>query len=55
VFRAGGASCAQLALARDTYAIVPAAGRGTQPHELTAWRAKPAVPFGGKHRAIDFP
>ena len=24
-------------------------------HELTAWRAKPAVYFGGKFRIIDFP
>ena len=41
-------------LVRDTYAIVLAGGRGTRLHELTAWRAKPAVPFGGKHRIVDF-
>lgn len=41
-------------LVRDTYAIVLAGGRGTRLRELTAWRAKPAVPFGGKHRIIDF-
>jgi len=41
-------------LVRDTYAIVLAGGRGTRLQELTAWRAKPAVPFGGKHRIIDF-
>jgi glucose-1-phosphate adenylyltransferase len=41
-------------LVRDTYALVLAGGRGTRLHELTAWRAKPAVPFGGKHRIIDF-
>ena len=41
-------------LVRDTYAIVLAGGRGTRLHDLTAWRAKPAVPFGGKHRIIDF-
>ncbi len=41
-------------LVRDTYAIVLAGGKGTRLHELTAWRAKPAVPFGGKHRIIDF-
>jgi glucose-1-phosphate adenylyltransferase len=41
-------------LVRDTYAIVLAGGRGSRLHELTAWRAKPAVPFGGKHRIIDF-
>jgi len=41
-------------LVRDTYALVLAGGRGTRLHELTAWRAKPAVPFGGKHRIVDF-
>jgi len=41
-------------LVRDTYALVLAGGRGTRLHELTAWRAKPALPFGGKHRIIDF-
>jgi len=41
-------------LVRDTYAIVLAGGRGSRLHELTAWRAKPAVPFGGKHRIVDF-
>jgi len=41
-------------LVRDTYAIVLAGGRGSRLNELTAWRAKPAVPFGGKHRIIDF-
>jgi glucose-1-phosphate adenylyltransferase len=41
-------------LVRDTFSIVLAGGRGTRLHELTAWRAKPAVPFGGKHRIIDF-
>lgn len=37
-----------------TYAIVLAGGRGSRLKQLTAWRAKPAVPFGGKHRIIDF-
>ena len=41
-------------LVRDTYAIVLAGGRGSRLHELTMWRAKPALPFGGKHRIIDF-
>jgi glucose-1-phosphate adenylyltransferase len=41
-------------LVRDTYAAVLAGGRGTRLQQLTAWRAKPAVPFGGKHRIIDF-
>ena len=42
-------------LARSTMAIVLAGGRGTRLGRLTDWRAKPAVPFGGKFRIIDFP
>jgi glucose-1-phosphate adenylyltransferase len=42
------------ALARSTYAIVLAGGRGSRLKELTDWRCKPAVPFGGKYRIIDF-
>ncbi len=41
-------------LTRDAYALVLAGGRGSRLHELTDWRAKPAVPFGGKFRIIDF-
>ena len=41
-------------LARRTYAIVLAGGRGSRLKELTDWRCKPAVPFGGKYRIIDF-
>ncbi|MGA8006062.1 MAG: glucose-1-phosphate adenylyltransferase [Burkholderiales bacterium] len=41
-------------LTRDTYALVLAGGRGTRLQALTDWRAKPAVPFGGKFRIIDF-
>ena len=41
-------------LANDTLAIVLAGGRGSRLAELTDWRAKPAVPFGGKFRIIDF-
>src|SRR6202049_2448062 len=40
--------------ARDTLAIVLAGGRGSRLGPLTDWRAKPAVPFGGKFRIIDF-
>jgi len=36
-------------------AIIMAGGRGTRLGELTAYRAKPATPFGGKFRIIDFP
>ena len=42
-------------LTRETYALILAGGRGSRLHELTNWRAKPAVYFGGKHRIIDFP
>jgi glucose-1-phosphate adenylyltransferase len=41
-------------LAHDTLAIILAGGRGSRLAELTEWRAKPAVPFGGKFRIIDF-
>ncbi len=37
-----------------TYALVLAGGRGSRLHELTAWRAKPAVPFAGNLNIIDF-
>jgi glucose-1-phosphate adenylyltransferase len=42
-------------LASETLALVLAGGRGSRLYELTDWRAKPAVPFGGKFRIIDFP
>jgi glucose-1-phosphate adenylyltransferase len=41
-------------LTRSTFAIVLAGGRGSRLMQLTDWRAKPAVPFGGKFRIIDF-
>jgi glucose-1-phosphate adenylyltransferase len=41
-------------MTRSTYAMVLAGGRGSRLHQLTDWRAKPAVPFGGKFRIIDF-
>ena len=42
-------------MTRDTLALVLAGGRGSRLKQLTMWRAKPAVPFGGKFRIIDFP
>ncbi len=42
-------------LTRDTLALVLAGGKGSRLHELTSWRAKPALFFGGKFRLIDFP
>jgi glucose-1-phosphate adenylyltransferase len=47
-----GSTMAQLA--RQTVAIVLAGGRGARLGPLTEARAKPAVPFGGKFRIIDF-
>ena len=41
-------------ITKSTYAMILAGGRGTRLHQLTDWRAKPAVPFGGKFRIIDF-
>ncbi len=41
-------------LTKETYALILAGGRGTRLQALTDWRAKPAVPFGGKFRIIDF-
>ncbi len=42
-------------LTRNTIALILAGGRGSRLHNMTDWRAKPAVPFGGKFRIIDFP
>ncbi|MFA5352823.1 MAG: glucose-1-phosphate adenylyltransferase [Thermodesulfovibrionales bacterium] len=39
---------------RDILAIILAGGKGERLHPLTEHRAKPAVPFGGKYRIIDF-
>ncbi len=41
-------------LTRKTVALVLAGGRGSRLHELTLWRAKPAVHFGGKFHIVDF-
>ncbi len=41
-------------LTRNTLALVLAGGEGSRLKDLTQWRAKPAVPFGGKYRIIDF-
>ncbi len=41
-------------LTRDTLALIMAGGRGSRLMQMTLSRAKPAVPFGGKFRIIDF-
>ncbi|HVT35589.1 MAG TPA: glucose-1-phosphate adenylyltransferase [Nevskiaceae bacterium] len=41
-------------LTHDTLALVMAGGRGTRLMQLTQGGAKPAVPFAGKFRIIDF-
>jgi glucose-1-phosphate adenylyltransferase len=42
-------------LSKNTIALILAGGRGSRLMDMTNWRAKPAVPFGGKFRIIDFP
>ena len=39
---------------RNSFAIVLAGGRGSRLKQLTDFRCKPAVPFAGKFRIIDF-
>ena len=41
-------------LLHNTLTILLAGGRGARLEPLTADRAKPAVPFGGKYRVVDF-
>jgi glucose-1-phosphate adenylyltransferase len=41
-------------LARATLALVLAGGNGTRLGELTRWHCKPAIPFAGRFRNIDF-
>lgn len=42
-------------LTKNSMALILAGGRGSRLKDLTKWRAKPAVQFGGKFRIIDFP
>lgn len=41
-------------LARETLALILAGGNGTRLGELTRWHCKPAIPFAGRFRNIDF-
>ena len=40
---------------KECVAMLLAGGRGSRLYVLTKKVAKPAVPFGGKYRIIDFP
>jgi glucose-1-phosphate adenylyltransferase len=42
-------------LSKRTLAVVMAGGNGTRLGALTRWDCKPALPFGGQYRNIDFP
>lgn len=42
-------------LTNETIAVILAGGRGSRLKMMTDWRSKPAIPFGGKFRIIDFP
>lgn len=42
-------------LTKNTVALILAGGRGVRLRDLTESNSKPAVPFGGKFRIIDFP
>ena len=44
-----------LHVAQRTYGLILAGGRGSRLYQLTNGRSKPAVPFGGKLKIIDFP
>ena len=48
------ASAAEERVHTRVLGIVLAGGKGTRLFPLTRERAKPAVPFGGKYRIIDF-
>ncbi len=41
-------------IVRETIVMVMAGGQGERLYPLTKMRSKPAVPFGGKYRIIDF-
>ena len=40
---------------KEMVAMLLAGGQGSRLYALTSHVAKPAVPFGGKYRIIDFP
>lgn len=44
-----------MSLKKEIVAMLLAGGQGTRLQALTKTMAKPAVPFGGKYKIIDFP
>ena len=40
---------------KECVAMLLAGGQGSRLSVLTKFRAKPAVPYGGKYKIIDFP
>lgn len=52
--KSGGPDADMTRRLRKTLALVLAGGRGSRLKNLTDWNAKPAVPFAGKFRIIDF-
>ena len=44
-----------MSLKKEIVAMLLAGGQGTRLKSLTKNMAKPAVPFGGKYKIIDFP
>jgi glucose-1-phosphate adenylyltransferase len=52
--KAGGIDLEVTERLRRTLALILAGGRGSRLKDLTDWHAKPAVPFAGKFRIVDF-
>jgi glucose-1-phosphate adenylyltransferase len=50
----GGERASEGPIQDKTTCIILAGGIGSRLHPLTAERAKPAVPFGGRYRIVDF-